>query len=81
MTANGKSKDDLTLFQFESSDQDTVTITVVNRRDIGLYIDTDDGWKVKATRDQHKWNKFRVTGFTPQNLGRRATEETPLNTH
>ena len=67
MTANGNSKDDLTLFQFDSSDEDTVTITVVNRRHIGLYVDTDDGWKVKATRDQHKWNKFLVTGFTPQN--------------
>ena len=66
MTADGKSKDELTLFQFESSDQDTVTITD-NKSDIGLYVDTDDGWKVKATRDQHKWNKFRVTGFTPQN--------------
>ena len=67
--ANGQSDEELTLFQFESTDQDAaVTITVVNKRDIGLYVDTEDGWKVKAGPGQQNWNKFQIVGFTPQQL-------------
>ena len=65
MTTAGNSEE-MTLFEFESLDQENVTITVVNRSDIGLYADTDDGGKVKATRDQQRWNKFRITSFMPQ---------------
>ena len=66
--ANGQSDEELTLFQFESTDQDAVTITVVNRSDIGLYVDAEDGWKVKAGPGQQNWNKFQIVGFTPQQL-------------
>ena len=66
--ANGGSEEDLTLFQFEPTDQSAVTITVVNRSDIGLYVDTNDGWKVKAGTEQSNWNKFQIVGFSPQQL-------------
>ena len=30
---------------------------------IGLYVDTDDGWRVKATSDNSLWDKFAIKGF------------------
>ncbi len=66
--ANGGSEEEFTLFQFEPTDQGAVTITVVDRSDIGLYVDTNDGWKVKAGTEQSNWNKFQIVGFSPQQL-------------
>ena len=57
--------EELTLFQIEPTDQDKANIKVVNT-EIGLYIDMEDRWRVKATADQQRWNKFWITGFTPQ---------------
>ena len=65
-TGLGAPEDEFTLFQLGNTDQNTVTITVVNRSDIGLYVDTDDGGKVKATRDQQRWSRFTIDRFLPQ---------------
>ena len=64
-TPDGKGVAELTLFQIEPRDQEMTNIRCVNT-EIGLYVDMDDGWKVKATTDQQRWSKFWITGFTPQ---------------
>ena len=30
---------------------------------LGLYVDVNDGWKVKATSDTSLWDKFKFVGF------------------
>ena len=39
--------------------------TLLRYTDIGVhwYMDTNDGWKVKATSDTSLWDKFAITGF------------------
>ena len=32
---------------------------------LGMYVDPEDGWKVKVTEDSSKWDKFQITGFAP----------------
>lgn len=64
-TPDWKSVEELTLFQIEPKDEEMTNIKAVNT-EIGLYVDRDDGWKVKATTDEQRWSKFWITGFTPQ---------------
>lgn len=37
-----------------------------DKTDLGLYVDTADGWTVKATDKQELWTKFSIKPFAPQ---------------
>ena len=63
-TANEGPEEELTLFQIELTRKHTTIIKAVNEN-VGLYVDTSDGCKVKATSDKEKWNTF-VIKFLPQ---------------
>ena len=41
-------------------------VTIYTDLGLGLYVDKNDGWKVKATTDQNKWNAFKIGDFHPQ---------------
>ena len=53
-----------TRFDIELTAKQITVIKVDNG--FGLYVDENDGWRVKATRDQTKWNAFRIVDFHPQ---------------
>ena len=37
-----------------------------DKTDPGLYVDKEDGWKVKATKEQKLWTTFSIKPFAPQ---------------
>ena len=59
-------KPNFTRFDIELKRPKDITIIKVDNTDLGLYVDEKDGWKVKATSDQKKWNAFRIGDFHPQ---------------
>ena len=52
-----------------------ITIIKVDNTDLGLYVDENDGWKVKATTDQNKWNAFKIGNFHPQYPSKQQSSE------
>ena len=55
--------DKFSYFHMErGQNQDHIT---TERGTLGLYVDTSDGWKVKATLNNSQWDKFKITSFAP----------------
>ena len=52
-----------TYFQIIKSAQNQEHITN-STQTLGLYVDTQDGWKVKMTNNNSLWDKFCIEGFT-----------------
>lgn len=53
-------------FQISNTGQNPEHITNVTG-ERGLYVDPNDGWKVKMTDNTALWDKFRIQGFLPPN--------------
>ena len=58
------SKDYFTEFQTTTRDRtNAITTTTHNGTALGMYVDTNDGWKVKLTDNFRLWDKFTFPGF------------------
>ena len=72
-TPSSGPKPNFTRFDIELRRTKDITIIKVDNT-LGLYVDENDGWKVKATTDQNKWNAFKIGNFHPQYPSKQPSE-------
>ena len=68
-----KHKEYFSLFQITTRETTNYITTTTQNTTLGVYVDTRDGWKVKLTKKQEYWDKFRIAGFKPP-----ATDPSPV---
>ena len=61
---DGENSDDyFTKFQSTTQESTNPITTTPQNTALGMYVDTNDGWKVKLTNNPKFWDKFTFPGF------------------
>jgi len=68
--------------QFQITTRERTNYITTQKITLGLYVDTTDGWKVKLTKKQEYWDKFRIGRFElplPSDNQPPATDPSPVH--